>query len=62
MGSVWANSSDEHGTVDVNGQSLHPGDIYLGDGTELLFNEALLDRPEAQASTTARLELRSWSR
>lgn len=62
LGSVWANGTDKEGETRVNGRSIHPGDIYLGDGTELVFNKALLDLPEATVTSTAKLELRSWLR
>lgn len=62
VGSVFANGKNRNSTSkNVGTTTLNPGDIYLADDSEVIFNKALLNDPDFVAKNTAKLELRSWN-
>jgi len=60
---VWASGTNEDDTpTTIDGKTLEPGDIYLGDDSALLLNKELTDDPDVKPTDLEKLKMTSWLR
>ena len=60
VGSLWSTGKSSDPPVDLDGESIKPGDIVVKNGTTIILNEELLEKPEATTRDVEELELKVW--
>jgi hypothetical protein len=62
IGAMYASGDRLDPPVKIDGQTVESGDVFLGDDSEIVFNKALLDEPEAKSNEIDKLVMRTWAR
>ena len=62
VGCLWATGENKESKSGLGNQDHKPGDIVLNNGTEIVLNKEVLERPEAASVDIAEFELKAWLR